>query len=152
MAKPHINIDPEDTITETTIRDMFGAPILIITHAVIYELQGNNYIERRRNETIELSDGFEWHAGMLSANPPIHISVCNLCRYPLPAVFPERPTSGLVRTSSLEYCHECGLGICPKHRRRSRYDRRWRCLKCHKSFQKKTIVKRTLRSIFCTRR
>lgn len=148
MAQLPPNLGSDDRVIETIIRDKDGQPILIITYAVMnLTMPDGSVIEKTLTETIELVDGFQWHAGLLSAKPPVYIGVCEFCRRPpFHLLRLERPTHGLVRLKQLKLCANCGTPCCPRHRIRS--SGQWRCPECARTFQQKNTVNTILRSIF----
>ena len=144
------NFGNENQVTETLVRDKAGLPILVALWAVLYLTQPDgSIVELRRTETIQLTDGFEWHAGMMSTRPPIFIGVCERCRYPAFRFFGSgEPTHGLTRISQLVTCRGCGIPCCRHRHAVHCSDGKWRCLPCSKSFARRRLLKQFVRFLF----
>lgn len=105
-----------------------------------------DYIQRSSN--IQLVDGPQWNPGMLLANPPIYVGVCDQCRYPPFSLFRrETPCHGICTLGRAKLCVDCGILCCPRHRKICS-DQKWRCLTCNKTYK----IKEWIRPIFFTRR
>ena len=117
--------------TVATIRDRKGNMILEVTQKeyVVKESDGplTAYSEY---DNIILEDGLAWTPSMLGQKPPIRIAVCDICRRK------RKPkTHGLVSVTGARLC-VCGKLCCPKHRRQSSRDHKWRCPTCHGGSQR----------------
>ena len=132
----------------TVIQDKYGNVILEIgiTKYMVREPDGSiKYYQKSYN--IQLVDGLQWNPGMLLANPPIYVGICDSCRdiCSLKMFKKVMPTHGIVSLGRAKLC-ECGTLCCPSHRKLCS-DGKWRCLTC----ARKHMVKELLRPIFFTR-
>ena len=121
--------------TVATIRDRKGNVILEVTQKeyVVKESDGplTAYSEY---ENIILEDGLGWNPSMMGQKPPVRIAVCDICRKK------RKPkTHGLVSVAGGRLC-VCGKLCCPKHRRQSSRDHKWRCPTCHHRHIAKCIL------------
>jgi len=95
---------------------------------------GDRVIIRKTAECRTLATGELYHPGLSSGSNPVMLAgACSLCGT-TPSIFPwrRRRTTRLCNAAHLKPCHSCGISICPRHRRRSTKDRKWRCLSCHR--------------------
>ena len=103
--------------TKETVHDPQDGSINIITSA----------------ESDTLVSGENFNAGMAAGPNPIMLTgVCTLCRASVLRWSRKRSTHGLCNLKQLKRCCQCGVPVCPRHCRQSRYDKHWRCLKHHK--------------------
>lgn len=121
--------------TIATITDRKGRVILKITQKeyLVRDSKGS-FTSYSEYNNIILEDGVAWNPAMLSQKPPVHIAVCDVCRKR------RRPkTYGLVTVAGGKIC-VCGRLCCPKHRRQSLDDRKWRCPSCHRRHRMKILM------------
>jgi len=127
MAKqqgPQMNVRKDTT---TQITDLNGNIILEVgLKEYTVRCSDGSIIHRRLNENIVLVDGTVWNPGLIMRG--IHVGVCDRCRRPS---FFGRPTHGIVALQRARQCATCGTLCCPSHRRWSRRDHQWRCLRHH---------------------
>jgi len=118
-ASPHGKITE---CTETRILDPSGNE-LCRTRYVIETTQDpvdGSINTIKRAESLTLTSGETWNVGMSAGpNPVLMAGVCDACQK-------------LCNASKLRICSDCGIPLCSRHRRRSRRDGRWRCLKHHR--------------------
>jgi hypothetical protein len=137
MAKqnnPQLNIRNS---TVTKITDKEGNTILEIgLHEYTVRLSDGSRVHRRINETIQLVCGTMWNPGLIEM-AKILIGVCEQCRQT--TLFGRR-THGLVSIHMAKICTDCGTLCCPGHRKLGR-DKKWRCLKHHKTHLLKTFFR-----------
>ena len=132
----------KDTVTKIT--DINGDVILEIgLHEYTIKDSSGALTHCRINETIRLQDGLIWNPGLIVSDK-IYVGVCEQCRQP--SLF-HSPTHGLVSLQRARQCIDCGTLCCPSHKKLGQ-DRKWRCLKHHKTYQLKTL----LRPIFFERK
>jgi len=138
MAK---NAPQRHTIAKIT--DRRGKVILEVTQKEYLVMESNGAIASYSEyNNIILEDGVGWNPAMLSQRPPIHIAVCAVCRKR------RKPkTHGLVSLAGARLC-VCGRLCCPKHRRQSSRDNKWRCPSCHR----RHVLKRLLTPVFFRKR
>ena len=135
--------------TITTITDVHGNIAMEIRQEeyLVTESDGSisSYVHFKY---IPLVDGSSWSPFLLSKNPPIYIGICETCRNPGLSLFGRRhKTHGLVAMARAKLCVDCGLLTCPRDRRLSKRDKKWRCLTC----AKKHAVGNLLRPLFFER-
>ena len=129
----------------TTITDQRGNTILEIgSQEYTIKYPGGALHHRQTNENIPLVCGTMWHPGMTMAKPPIYVGVCERCRKP--SLF-RRRTHGIVAMGRAKLCVDGGELCCPRHRKLGK-DKKWRCLKHHRTH----LLKRVARAIFCERK
>jgi len=112
--------------TIATITDRKGDVILEVTQKeyLVKESDGS-FTSYSEYNNIILEDGLAWNPSMLFQKPPIYIAVCDICRKKR-----QPKTHGLVSVAGAKLC-VCGQLCCPKHRRQSARDNKWRCPICH---------------------
>jgi hypothetical protein len=141
MAKQ--NLPNRNTIA--TITDDRGRIILEVRQDEYLLVGDDGTLTSNANyRNIQLVDGMTWNPSMLSANPPIHIGVCAVCRERRLLIGPR--SHGLVSMARARQC-ECGRLVCPRHRRLFRSENVWLCPHC----ALKHRVKSLLRPLFFAR-
>jgi hypothetical protein len=144
--------DPKDTLKTrivTRFIDEFGDEFHRTQYRedVIEDDQGC-LTSLKEGEQIILGTGEAYHPGLSAGPRPIMmIALCRQCREERPR-WPwqrARTPTGLVNVKHVIRCRECGAATCPTHRKQSRYDHKWRCIKCHTAYQ----WRRRLASIVC---
>ncbi len=120
--------------TIATITDRKGNVILEVTQKEYLVRESDGSLARYSEyNNIILEDGLAWNPSMFLQKPPIHIAVCDVCRKK------RKPKShGLVSVAGAKLC-VCGKLCCPKHRRQSSRDKKWRCPACHRLHKTKNI-------------
>lgn len=125
-----INFNPDTIeITDTTQRYQDGHPAQTYRYEVgTKETEPGTFVSRRA-ENIETADGFLGNPIQSNRRVPIDFAICAHCARPV-WQFPmrPRPMSGVTRMDATKLCHNCGVRLCPKHRRRDRAV--WRCWRC----------------------
>ena len=122
--------------TTAAIRDRRGNVILEVTQKEYMVIESNGSLTSYSEyNNIILEDGLAWNPVMLSQKPkPILIAVCDICRKK------RKPkTHGLVSAAGAKLC-VCGKLCCPKHRRQSSRDNKWRCPSCHRLHKTKCLL------------
>lgn len=117
---------------ELVIHDRDGRPLLIAGKRTITVFSPNGDTSvYERTAGIRLVDGLIWTPEMLTHNPPVLLTVCDICRNP-PASFlnRERATHGLLSVRNARTCggSRCGRISCPRHR--GLFDGQWLCPSC----------------------
>jgi len=130
MARHQPNTDVTQTIV-TIYRDEEGNEI--------HRAQYRKKVRRQPNGSLVVetsAENFALSSGEITnpneaANRPV--AVCAFCGT-TPSIWPwrRRPTTRLCSVEHLKYCSDCGIPVCPRHRRRSAKDSRWRCTRCYK--------------------
>jgi len=132
MAKqntPHIVARKENI---TSITDMNGQTIIQIGSSQYTVRNSDGSLTHRfLNQLIPTVDGFEWGPDMQKAKPPVHVGICQQCRDGS-SLFGRNKSHGIVTLARAKLCADCGTLCCPSHRRLSKNDRRWRCLRHHR--------------------
>lgn len=123
----------------TVILDKYGWVILEIGIEKYMLTQPDGSIEYyQKSFNIQTACGLAWNPGMLMANPPVYVAICDQCRHPPISLFKkERPTHGIVTLGRAKLC-ECGTLCCPRHR--ILIDGRWFCLSCAKKHRAKRLL------------
>jgi hypothetical protein len=144
MAKNRSDdVDTHD-ITRTVIEDNGRVIAELGAEEVTHSDPDGTITTIRTSRNLVTSDRMVFNAGMLVANPPIYIGVCDLCRtYQVSLFRRQRPTHGITTLARLKEC-ECGAACCPRHRVLSPWDQKYRCPSC----ARKHAFGRLLRFIF----
>ena len=98
----------------------------------VTRLPDGSVISEKTAENYALSSGELHNPSMSSgANPVMLVGVCALCGTTR-SIFPwrRRRTTRLCNVEQLKPCARCGRVVCSQHRKRSEFDRKWRCLSC----------------------
>ena len=123
--------------TKTRIFDESGQEIYATEYSseTIQDPQDGSVSTVKEAENTTLTTAESYNIGMsVGPKPVLRTGVCNLCRTARPRFLwsRRRVTHGLTNVLRLNACTECGLPACPRCRRQSPYDRKWRCLKHHR--------------------
>ena len=145
MAKHNPNNSGANQITQTVLWDKVGTIVLAVGLAEYVVTHPDGSIESHRlSHNIALVDGTWWNPGMLTANPPVYIGLCDQCRtYTASLLGVSKPTHGVLTLARGKLCATCGTLCCPAHRKLGQ-DNKWRCLRCAKV----NTVGHLLRSLF----
>jgi hypothetical protein len=115
----------------TVFRDQEGNEI----HSTVYSeevtrLPDGSVVTEKSAENYALVSGELTNPSQAAALP---VGVCALCGA-TPSILPwqRRTTTRLCSMEHLKHCVSCGRPLCPRHRKRSEKDRKWRCLSCHR--------------------
>jgi len=150
MAKQSTSKRPVSTHVETRFLDESGEEIYTANYREEMTVTADGVTSTKRGENTMLVSGEAYNPGLSSGPKPVlMVGTCDFCRNERP-LFPwlrARKTHGLCNIRKLKLCSDCGQPICPRHRRRSRYDRQWRCPQCHKKH--KWLLR--LKNVFCER-
>lgn len=141
MAKNHGAANHHVT---TQIKDENGNIILEIGMREYMVTDSNhNTTIHKVSESIQLVDGLEWNPSlaMASGKDRVLLGVCRRCRSR--RVLPwSRRGHGLCSAKNLKICADCGTsGLCPRHRKKSRIDNRYRCPRCHSWHRLKYLIR-----------
>jgi hypothetical protein len=93
----------------------------------------------KRAQNIILSSGEAFNPSMSAGPKPVlAVGLCDECRNGRPFwPWKHRPkVSGLCNVQHLKPCEDCGKPQCPKHRKCSTYDKKHRCLRCHRKHKR----------------
>ena len=115
----------------TIYRDEEGNEIQTAEYLEETTRSGNgSVIIEKTAENFATADGIVTNPSQASDR---ELGICGVCNT-TPSVLPwqRRPTTRLCSVEHLKHCSDCGLPTCPRHRRRSSKDRKWRCLSCHR--------------------
>ena len=133
MARTRLNGSIRN-VTHTRILDESGEEIYATEHVeeTRHDPRNGSVNTVKRGRSTTLSSGEVYHVGMSAGQRPVMLTgVCELCRVRL-SLRRRRRTHGLTNVKHLKRCSRCGRAVCPRHRKRSRFDRRWRCIRCHR--------------------
>ncbi len=121
---------PINQISQTTIHDVNGNPVLIIGERVCTVIEPDGTISRLQHlDSIQLVDGLAWSPAMASGSNPVLLTTCPMCREPPVSLFRREPaTHGLLSVRNARVCTSCGQVTCPRHRKL--VGRGWRCPSC----------------------
>lgn len=87
--------------------------------------QDNNAVLYREADNVQLNSGELFNPSMSSGQKPVLLpGICDLCR--------EAGHRVLTNSKHLRLCANCGKPVCAKHRSQSRYDKKFRCPRCHR--------------------
>ena len=134
-------------VTETRVFDEEGREIYTgrYSQETVHDPQDGSVTTCTEAESTTLTTGETYHPGMSNGPNPIMLTgICEACRDSNRWPWSGRRTHGLTNAQHLKHCHDCGMPLCPRHRRQSRIDRKWRCLKDHR----RHMLKHYLRCIF----
>ena len=122
--------------TKTVIWDANGQAVIAIGLDEYIITKPDGSIESHRySHNIVLVDGTSWNPGMLTANPPIYIGVCEQCRgFSVSLLGIRKPSHGIMTLARAKLCTDCGTPCCPRHRKLGS-DNKWRCPKGHTAGQ-----------------
>ena len=134
------NLAPPSTYSRHILRARHGEVVLEITHEDFMITQPDGRVEQHKISTaIETVDGTMWSPLMQLGRTPVHIGICEACRYPCSHGFRrEEPTHGIVTLANAEFCCDCGRLCCPRHRKRCSDDNT-RCLPCALGYRIKSF-------------
>jgi hypothetical protein len=125
---------------ETKFVDEEGNEILVTQYS---EETAENVDESvstvKRAENVILSSGESYNPSMSAgARPVLMVGLCVACLNERP-FWPWRRGSRahpLCNVRHLKHCLDCGRAVCPKHRKRSTYDKKERCFGCHRKHRR----------------
>ena len=116
MAKP-FNIAPPNVRRVSVILDEDGN----VVEEFVYEdsmslLPDGSILQEKRGTSKQLSDSSVWSPAMQAGKEPVHVGICEDCRYPrFRGLRREEAKGGLVAMSHAVHCHRCGKLCCPRH-------------------------------------
>lgn len=126
---------PVRTLIRTRYMDESGEVLHTAEYKEEMRVSSDGITSIKEADNSAILTGELHNASMSSGSKPIlMLALCPWCRDMKPR-FPwqtARKTHGLFNASKLKHCCDCGQPTCPRHRTRSRYDRQWRCPRCHK--------------------
>ena len=150
MAKKSTPKRPVSTHVETRFLDESGEEFYTANYSEEMIVSDKGAKVCKRGENVILVSGEAYNPGLSSgAKPVLMVGTCDFCRNEKP-LFPwlrARKTHGLCNVRKLKLCHDCGHATCARHRQRSRYDKQWRCPRCHKKHRWMLRLK----TVFCER-
>ena len=118
---------------ETAFNDEFDDELHTMEYREELRNENGTVTTVKRATNISLVTGEAYSPSMSAgAKPVLLVGVCALCRRRrsfLP--WRRRPVVPLANAKKLRNCASCGRAVCPRHCRRSKYDRRWRCRPHH---------------------
>lgn len=92
-------------------------------------------ISRKVGENMTLASGESFNPSMSAgANPVMLVGTCSFCNSARKrfSLWRNRKLNPLCNVKYLKRCWKCGKPACPRHIRRSKFDKQWRCLKHHR--------------------
>jgi hypothetical protein len=147
MAKP-FNIAPPNVRRISVIQDRDGN----VVEEFVYEdamslLQDGSILHETRGTSKQLSDDSVWSPALEVGKDPVHVGICEDCRYPrFSGIKREKARTGLVALNQAVHCHSCGKLCCPHHAIQCADDQP-RCHAC----ARKHVFLQLLKSIFFVR-
>ena len=131
-------------VIDTRVFDEQGQEIYIgrFSQETVHDPQDGSVATHTEAESTTLTSGENYHPGMSTGPKPIMLTgVCEACHSTSLWPWTWRKTHGLTKVQHLKRCQDCGMPLCPRHRRESRVDRKPRCLKHHRRHMFRHYVK-----------
>ena len=147
---------PINVHIETKFLDDSGEEIHVAHYReeMIQDPDSGDIISRKIGENTTLASGESFNPSMASGSNPVMLTgICFFCNSDRKhfRIFQKRVSNPLCNVKHLKRCWNCGQPACPKHIRRSKHDKHWRCLRHHRIHRLSRGFKWILQGIFFER-
>ncbi|MFA7281363.1 MAG: hypothetical protein WC100_14865 [Sterolibacterium sp.] len=123
MARRQITPPSQRIVTQ--YRDADGNLVLQTEYNERIVIANGEVTHIKQGENIQLVSGEMFNPAMAAGQHPVLVvGLCHSCQ--------GSPRVPLTNAKHLRICAGCGRPSCPIHRRQSRYDKKWRCLRCYR--------------------